>query len=421
MHWFWGMSVYIWNRFRINYIFLFDFDPRIVHTPVMIFEAATDETLVFLILMLLYYKSGAHDIPDIIPPGGYPFILVLFTLKRLIFPLKVRVPLWQAIFKVITAPITKPTFFHTYCADVFTSMVKVFQDILWTGCFFVSGDFLITERDGYDGVTPKNWHKAIWYKNIVIPMICLFPLWIRFSQCLRRYIDTGKRNPNLPNAGKYALSQAVTLFGAFHPLYLIHVEKVANINHDDTIVEMVDSGQSWFDVFWMLIFVSSSLYSYFWDVRMDWGLGRLKNGMLGTRLMFPKKYVYYLVMVVDLFLRFMWVTTLIPPQSGAQFEIPQYLSMVTMAVELARRTIWGFFRLEHEHRHNSQGFRRVDFVPLHFGTGSSSKDNKTEHVGWSVLGEVVFVTLLVVSIGAWSVISAQKATNGMALAHDNDA
>lgn len=35
---------------------LFDFDPRIVHTPVMIFEAATDETLVFLILMLLYYK-----------------------------------------------------------------------------------------------------------------------------------------------------------------------------------------------------------------------------------------------------------------------------------------------------------------------------------------------------------------------------
>ena len=34
--------------------------------------------------------------------------------------------------------------------------------------------------------------------------------------------------------------------------------------------------------------------------------------------------------------RFMWVTTLIPPQSGAKFEIPQYLNMVTMAMELFR-------------------------------------------------------------------------------------
>ena len=204
---------------------------------------------------------------------------------------------------MIIAPISKPTFFQTYCADVFTSMVKVFQDLLWTGCFFVSGDFLITERDGLSIAEPKNWHTTVWYKNIVIPLICLFPLWIRFAQCLRRYMDTGKRNPNLLNAGKYALSQAVTLFGAFHPLYLIHVQKEADINHDDTIVEMVDSGRSLFDYFWMGIFVSSSLYSYFWDVRMDWGLGRIDNSLLGTRLMFPKKFYYYLVMVVDLFLR----------------------------------------------------------------------------------------------------------------------
>ena len=37
VHWFWGFSVYVWNRYRINYIFLFDFDPRIVDTPISIF------------------------------------------------------------------------------------------------------------------------------------------------------------------------------------------------------------------------------------------------------------------------------------------------------------------------------------------------------------------------------------------------
>jgi hypothetical protein len=51
-------------------------------------------------------------------------------------------------------------------------------------------------------------------------------------------------------------------------------------------------------------------------------------------------------MFVDLFLRFMWVLTLVPPQSGATFELPSYLSAVTMTLELIRRTLWGFFRLE---------------------------------------------------------------------------
>lgn len=51
---------YYWNYFAFYthwYLYsLFDFDPRIVQTPIMIFEDATDETLLFLLLMLLYYK-----------------------------------------------------------------------------------------------------------------------------------------------------------------------------------------------------------------------------------------------------------------------------------------------------------------------------------------------------------------------------
>lgn len=95
IRWFWGLSVHVWNWYHVNYIFLFDFDPRIVDTPIMILEDATDETLIFLSLMLLYYNSGAGDIPDIIPPGCYPFILVLYTIKCIVFPLKTRVPMWK--------------------------------------------------------------------------------------------------------------------------------------------------------------------------------------------------------------------------------------------------------------------------------------------------------------------------------------
>lgn len=78
---------------------------------------------------------------------------------------------------------------------------------------------------------------------------------------------------------------------------------------------------------------------------MDWGLGRKEYGFLGPRLMFPKKSYYYIVMCADLVLRFMWMLTLLPPDSGAKFELPEYLSAISMTVELFRRTIWSFFRL----------------------------------------------------------------------------
>lgn len=322
--------------------------------------------------------------------------------------------MWKAIFHVISAPITAPTFFHTYIADVFTSMVKVFQDLFWTACFIISGDFLISERDLED-VELHQWQQRIWYKHILIPLICLFPLWIRFNQCLRRYMDTGLRNPNLLNAFKYALSQTVTLFGAFHPLYLLYTTQHSA---EDLVMERV-MPMNLFQLFWTGLFVGSSLYSFFWDVYFDWGLGRPEHGFLGSRLMFPKKVQYYGVIFIDLFLRFMWVTTLVPPMSGAKFEIPNYLTAVTMSLELFRRTVWGFFRLEHAHRHNSDGFRKVDFVPLHFSTGHDRKyKQKDQHIGWNVLGEVFVVTTVVLIISAGSVIAAQRATKGLSLSHD---
>jgi len=393
LHWFWGASVYVWNRFRINYIFLFDLDPRTVDSPITIFNDVVDETLVFMFLMLLYYKSGAHDIPDLVPPGVYPFLLVVYVLACFIFPVRTKISMWNNIWNVINTPFSSPTFFTIYIADVFTSMVKVFQDIAWTVGFIASGDFLVDEDS--PKMLKHKWAHSFWYKNVLIPIVCLMPLWIRFGQCLRRYLDTGKRMPNLANALKYTMSQMVTLFGAFHPLYEFYSKK----------------GPDYFQFFWMALFVSSSLYSFWWDVVMDWGLGRKDHWFLGPRLMFPIRSYYYGVMVVDLVLRFMWVLTLLPPQSGAKFEIPQYLTAVTMSLELMRRTLWGFFRLENEHRNNTEQYRRVSFVPLHFNTGHGRKySREREHVGWSVLAEVLGVTVLVVSVSTASVIAAQRAS-----------
>jgi hypothetical protein len=86
--------------------------------------------------------------------------------------------------------------------------------------------------------------------------------------------------PNLANAFKYAMSQSVTLFGAFHPLYLMYfgdgVNDISLVDDDDNpdgrgqsnfFVRHVFS----FQLFWMGLFIASSLYSFCWDVYMDWG------------------------------------------------------------------------------------------------------------------------------------------------------
>jgi EXS family len=127
--------------------------------------------------------------------------------------------------------------------------------------------------------------------------------------------------------------------------------------------------------------------------------------------MFPKKTLYYGIICIDFVLRFAWVLTLLPPKSGAKFALPAYLTLVSMMLELFRRTIWGFLRLENEHRSNTAGFRRVDFVPLHFATGHGHgyKEEET-HNGFSVLVEVVIVTTLVLGAAVVSVVAAQHAT-----------
>ena len=103
--------------------------------------------------------------------------------------------MWEAIWQVITAPLHSPSFFHGYVGDVFTSMVKVFQDVAWTVCWVAHGEF--TAYENLKDEANFQWVNAVWYKHVLIPIICLFPLLIRFNQCLRRYIDTGEESLSL--------------------------------------------------------------------------------------------------------------------------------------------------------------------------------------------------------------------------------
>jgi hypothetical protein len=235
----------------------------------------------------------------------------------------------------------------------------------------------------------------------------MMPLVIRFNQCLKKFVETGERFPHLANAGKYSLSILVTLFGTFHPLYLEHLAK---LNGKSIGLH------SFYQIFWTLFFVASSLYSFIWDAFMDWGLGQAKYGFLNKYLMYPRKWYYYFAVFIDLILRFLWVLTLVPPHSGAKFALPEYLHALSMVLELLRRTMWGCFRLENEQRNKVTNFQehRTEFVPLHFDSGHQHHyAEKRERTGAEVLPEVILIAFVVGFFCFGTIAAAQHANQLM--------
>lgn len=375
LHWLMGVSLYVWRAARINYRYLFELDPRRVQSYPEVWSDATNMTIVFLTNVLLYYKVVNGYFPEaILNRGYYPLALALYTVYfYLVRPWGRQLGLLRTVWEVVASPLYAVTFLHTFVGDYMTSTVKVTQDLAWSVCFFWSGEFLrkdavpvadlwglgdalLTGEEDDDLTCQSN----AYFVNVVVPLVCALPLWWRFLQSLRRVYDTQAWWPNLFNAFKYALTQVVALFGLFHPLRVDAAGDAGSL-----------ATQRAFLVLWLFLFTASSLYTWVWDVTMDWGLGRPQFKYLGDSQMFSRKWVYYVAIVADLFLRFAWTLTLIPPRSSRDW-LPRYVAPVTMVLELFRRTFWSFFRLENEHLRNTQGFRRVDFIPLHYDHGMGS-------------------------------------------------
>ena len=67
---------------------------------------------------------------------------------------------------------------------------------------------------------------------------------------------------------------------------------------------------------------------------------------------------------------------------------------IVIVAELWRRAMWAIFRLESEHLHNTEGFRRVAVVPLHFDH-TAQKDKEPDFTRREVLMELLVYAVVV--------------------------
>ena len=100
-------------------------------------------------------------------------------------------------------------------------------------------------------------------------------------------------------------------------------------------------------VLWLYTVTINTIYSFLWDVLMDWGLCMQSNSkypFLRDKLLYSHPAVYYLAIFMDLALRLCWSLKL---SSHLQHHASGLAFIFLFEIlEIFRRFVWNFFRVE---------------------------------------------------------------------------
>ncbi|KAJ2382558.1 Signal transduction protein [Coemansia sp. RSA 2603] len=116
---------------------------------------------------------------------------------------------------------------------------------------------------------------------------------------------------------------------------------------------------------------------------MDWGLfeSRSKHRFLRSELKFDRPWVYYVAIVVDVILRFVWITQISPNFFSFGHKVHQStIAYIAAVLEVLRRFSWNFFRVENEHISNCGQFRATTDIPLPFIFDAAAQASDTERM-----------------------------------------
>ncbi|KAF9190661.1 hypothetical protein BGZ50_000123 [Haplosporangium sp. Z 11] len=348
-----GVNMYVWAKSRINYKFIFEFDPRDNLDYHQFFELPM---FFMMVLCLGIYLDFESHLTTLIAPGYYPMAVMVVTFFILICPLPIfnwgaRKWFIMSIGRIVISGYNAVEFRDFFIADELNSLSYSIEQFEFAACAYSQqwGDLA-------QCATSRMW---------ITPFLTALPPWFRFLQCLRRYRDTLEWFPHLLNAAKYTFS-LVNVFVYFSYRFY---------------------GGIGLKLAWIMIATITSLYTFSWDVYMDWGLFRFGkhgggahgNPFLRAELVYSQKWVYYMAIVCDLLARFSWVMRLVPTSINTMI-----LAFSLALVEVLRRWMWNFFRLENEHLNNCGQFRAIKDIPLPFHIhieGESDEEYETDEEG----------------------------------------
>jgi len=314
---FFGFSwdLYLWRRYRINHVFIFELDTR----HALNYKQFTEFSTVSFFLWTLSFYLFVHDVSGAFFKGSYlPLVLIAAYTALLFLPLPVlhwpsRKWFIKTLWCVFTPGFRKVTFKDFFVADLFISLTFFWTSLYMIACLYLSGDGVLCSP------------RRSWFA----PALICVPLFVRFVQCCRKYVD-GRLLPDVFNAVKYVSAMIATFASSW----------------------AVINGRLVTLIVWIACATLSALYSYYWDLVKDWNISH-------SQRIIPRKS-FKVAAVVNLVLRFNWVLTI---SSFLIFD-RLLLSFFLGCLEVVRRYVWSLFRIEVEHFGNVEHFRAVEDIPF---------------------------------------------------------
>ncbi|KAI5665666.1 hypothetical protein M9H77_15519 [Catharanthus roseus] len=333
-------NIYLWRRVRANYPFIFGFKQgtELGYREVLLLASGLSVLALAAVLSNLDMDMDPitkqfQTLTELVPLGLVTVLLLILFCPFNIIYRSSRFFLIRCAWHCLCAPLYKVTFPDFFLADQLTSQVQALRSLQFYICYYGWGDFKRRSN---------NCQGSDIYKILYI-IVAVVPYWSRFLQCIRRLVSERESKQGL-NALKY-LSTIVAL--------------VARTIYDQ------NRGTTW-----KIIAAATSgittVYSTYWDIVIDWGLLRRdsRNRWLRDKLLLSNKLVYFVAMVVNVILRLVWMQLVLDFQ--APFLHRRAMVAVVASLEILRRGIWNFFRMENEHLNNVENYRAFKSVPLPF-------------------------------------------------------
>ncbi|KHG17876.1 Phosphate transporter PHO1 -like protein [Gossypium arboreum] len=142
-------------------------------------------------------------------------------------------------------------------------------------------------------------------------------------------------------------------------------------------LSLLNKGLGW-EILALVFSVAAAIVGTYWDLVYDWGLlqRHSRNRWLRDKLLVPRKSVYFGAMVLNVLLRFAWLQTVF---NFKIFDLHrQTVTTMVASLEIIRRGMWNFFRLENEHLNNVGKYRAFKSVPLPFNYDEDEDEDKNE-------------------------------------------
>ncbi|KAK7034489.1 Xenotropic and polytropic retrovirus receptor 1 [Paramarasmius palmivorus] len=340
-----GLNLSVWSRSRINYVFIFELDPRTKLDYREYFELPSLllSTLCYA-FWLSFSRIGMPSVAPTIWPLVWLGLAALFVLDPFSLTFKSsRFWLVRIICRLLISGVKRVEFADFWMGDQFCSLVFTLSNLYLFACAYAS-DF---ENWRKCGSTNKHWPVAF--------VLAILPFLVRLVQSIRRYADS-KLTTHLINGGKYATGIVYYLF------YFLwrHQGGPYNVTF----------------VIWCLMGTIYAVYASVWDFLMDWSLlrPRVQYPLLRSELIYSNHiYMYYVAMITNVLIRFVWVIYI--PTGGLDIYLRQFIAAM---LEVLRRWQWNFYRLENEHLGNMDQYRVTREVPLPYSLDELDEDEGRE-------------------------------------------